>query len=543
MKSTQPERIIGRYALFREIASGGMASVHLGRLLGPVGFSRVVAIKRLHPHLARDPEFVAMFIDEARLAARVQHPNVVPTLDVVALDGELFIVMEYIEGESLARLVRLAKTKGQRIPLDVINAVMIGTLHGLHAAHGARGEGGRALGLVHRDVSPQNILIGADGLVRVVDFGIAIAAGRSHRTASGVLKGKLRYMAPEQVMLEAVDRRTDVYAASVVLWELLAGRGLFAGESEWQVAEQIRNGNTPPPSSFNSEVSPALDQIVQKGCATKREDRFPTAGDMAEALIAAAPCAIGRTVGKFVESLARESLSERRRWVEKAEASTSDVQSLEALSHEDAERTGEPETLARELAAEDDELPTTVEAEGDDGKGDEEEPSKTRAGGAFAGTRPVQPAEAASVAPAQAVADQPAQAPAERVRRRLPPAAGGVVAGVFLAAVLGLVALASRSSTPTQDEAVSNSVSHSNAPPTPVVASSGLPSRSSAAPPEAAPSAEHGTSASGTARQTKLRPAATLPAAAPQKPPLDCNPPYYVDGNGDKHFRRECLKQ
>ncbi len=381
MSTPQPERIIGRYALFCEIASGGMASVHLGRLLGPVGFSRVVAVKRLHPHLARDPEFVTMFIDEARLAARVQHPNVVPTLDVVALDGELFIVMEYVEGESLARLSRYSKDSGQRIPLDVQMAIIVGTLSGLHAAHEARGEGGRALRLVHRDISPQNILIGADGLVRVVDFGIAMAAGRSHRTASGVLKGKLRYMAPEQVMLEPVDRRTDIYAASVVLWELLSARRLFTGSSDFHIAEQIRQGVTEPPSKFNPEVSTEIDRIVLRGCARRPDDRFPSALEMAEALIAAAPCAIAGTIGRLVESLARESLARRRRLIEQAESIPSD---LRVLSPED--RASISDGFMPEI---EDEQPTRVvdESSGNDDSrtvAQEEASPKTRPGGAFA---------------------------------------------------------------------------------------------------------------------------------------------------------------
>src|ERR1700678_963304 len=162
--SAVPVRIVGRYALYGELASGGMATVHIGRLLGPVGFSRTVAIKKLHPQYAKEPQFVSMFMDEARLAARIRHPNVLGTLDVVVLDGELFLVMDYVEGESVQRLVHAAKPQGGRVPLPIAGAILVGALDGLHAAHEATSEQGEPLGLIHRDVSPQNILVGTDGI-------------------------------------------------------------------------------------------------------------------------------------------------------------------------------------------------------------------------------------------------------------------------------------------------------------------------------------------------------------------------------------------
>ena len=214
---------IGRYGIYGKIASGGMASVHFGRLLGAVGFSRTVAIKRLHPHLAEDPEFLATMIDEARMAARIHHPNVVPTLDVVSADGELLVVMEYVRGESLSRLLRAEVGSGRRVPLPIASAIVIGALHGLHAAHEATSDRGTPLGIVHRDVSPQNLLVGIDGLARVIDFGVAKAAGRLQTTRDGVLKGKMAYMAPEQLAGREAPRAADVYGMGVVLWETLAG--------------------------------------------------------------------------------------------------------------------------------------------------------------------------------------------------------------------------------------------------------------------------------------------------------------------------------
>src|SRR5271155_444715 len=237
------QRQIGRYVLHGKIASGGMATVHFGRLLGGAGFSRTVAIKRLHQHLAGEPAFRATLIDEARMAARIHHPNVVPTLDVVSDDGELLVVMEYVRGESLSRLVRTGHEGEQRrVPLRVAVAIAVGALHGLHAAHEARSDLGEPLGIVHRDVSPQNILVGTDGLARVIDFGIAKAAGRLQSTREGIVKGKIAYMAPEQLAAHETTRAVDVYGMGVVLWEMLSGKRLYQGDTEGAVLGQVMSG-------------------------------------------------------------------------------------------------------------------------------------------------------------------------------------------------------------------------------------------------------------------------------------------------------------
>jgi serine/threonine-protein kinase len=320
------ERVVGRYALYGEIASGGMATVHFGRLQGPVGFSRTVAIKRLHPQFAKDPEFVSMFLDEARLAARIQHPNVVATLDVVALEGELFLVMEYVQGESLARLIRNLRQLGARIPPRVVGSIMAGVLYGLHAAHEAKSERGQPLGIVHRDVSPQNILVGSDGVTRVLDFGVAKAAGRVQTTREGQIKGKLAYMAPEQIRGFPVDRRTDVYGAAVVLWEALTNRRLFDGEHEGIILHRVLEGEVHPPSRLQPDLPTALDMVVMRGLSRDPGYRFQSAREMAVALEDVMPMATSRAVGEWLEQIAGDSLARRAERVKEIESVSSSGQ-------------------------------------------------------------------------------------------------------------------------------------------------------------------------------------------------------------------------
>ena len=327
--------IFGRYALYEELASGGMATVHLGRLLGTAGFSRTVAIKRLHPQFAKDPEFVTMFLDEARLAVRIQHPNVAQTFDVVAESGELLIVMEYIHGETASRLLKALKAP---LAPDIAVSIVSGALHGLHAAHEAKSERGEPLGIVHRDVSPQNLIVGRDGVTRVLDFGIAKAAGRFHTTEDGKIKGKLAYMAPEQVRGEKVTRQTDVWAAGVVLWELLSGRRFARGDHPGQVVEQVLYGKPKKPSSIAAGVPAALDAIVLRALSRKPSERFATAKEMALALEAAHRPALASAVSAWVEEVAGGSLESRAQQLASVESSDSSekmaslVQSLMADS-------------------------------------------------------------------------------------------------------------------------------------------------------------------------------------------------------------------
>jgi eukaryotic-like serine/threonine-protein kinase len=319
-------RIVGRYALFDEIAAGGMATIHLGRLVGPVGFSRTVAIKTLHPQFAKDPEFVEMFLEEARLASRIQHPNVISTVDVATAEGEVFLVMEYVAGESLAKLVRSALKKGDPMPVEIAVSVLAGMLHGLHATHEAKNEQLEPMHIVHRDVSPQNVLVGLDGVARIFDFGVAKAAAMRSQTASdGQMKGKLSYMSPEQLNSRDVDRRTDVFAAGVVAWECLAGRRLFAGSDPGEVLAKVLTLDIPAPIDVLSSVPRALSNTVMRALERSPDQRWQTARDFAIELERNVALAAPHMVGDWVALHAGEALQDRRRRVEAVERASADL--------------------------------------------------------------------------------------------------------------------------------------------------------------------------------------------------------------------------
>lgn len=273
-----------RYELLGELASGGMATVFLARMRRPMGFSRLVAIKAMHPQFAKDPSFVSMFLDEARLTARLRHPNVVPTMDIVAEDGHLLLVMEYVEGASLATLLRSARAAGAKIPLGIACAIVHDMLLGLHEAHQAKDDEGLPLSIIHRDVSPQNVLVGLDGLSRVLDFGVAKARQNTHRSNDNEIKGKIPYMPPEQLFGEALDHRVDVYAAGVTLWEALCCERLFDGPSETALVRQISETPIRKPSTCLPDLPPAIDALVMKALEREAKDRFSSALEMAEAI-------------------------------------------------------------------------------------------------------------------------------------------------------------------------------------------------------------------------------------------------------------------
>jgi serine/threonine-protein kinase len=321
--------IAGRYVIGESFASGGTGTVHLGRIVGAGGFSRVVAVKRLFPGIAAHRGFREMLLEEARLVSRIRHPNVVAALDVVEEEQDLYIVMEYVHGPSLAQLLTRARSSAEPIPVEIAAGIVEAVLFGLHAAHEARGEEGLPLGIVHRDVSPQNILVGADGVTRLIDFGIAKAATRMQTTDPGVVKGKLGYMAPEQFLYQPVSRHSDVYAASVVLWEALTNRRLFEGRSKKLKEEgagsirQALETKVVPPSHYRSGIDAELDGSILRGLELEPSDRFPTAEAMALALRRAHAAASPVEIARWLERFAPDELElaeERVRLLEQAPA-------------------------------------------------------------------------------------------------------------------------------------------------------------------------------------------------------------------------------
>jgi serine/threonine-protein kinase len=321
-------QMLDRYEILAEIASGGMATVYLARLASAQGFERVVAIKKLHPHLEREKEFIEMFLDEARIAARIHHPNVVATIEFGQTPRGHFLVMDYIEGPTLAKLLSKASATGEPIPAPVAIRIVLDSLAGLQVAHDLVNEHGTAMDVVHRDVSPQNILIGLDGTGRITDFGVARAASRLAVTRTGQLKGKLGYMAPEQARGEVTDRRADVFAMGIILWESLAGRRLFKGrsDSEAETLSKVLYSDIPRISSVVPGIAPALDEICAKALARKLTDRFATCAEFIEALEQAAELSMpqraggppgfriasARDVAKYVEFTYGAELAQRR---------------------------------------------------------------------------------------------------------------------------------------------------------------------------------------------------------------------------------------
>ncbi len=327
--SSEADRHLDRFELIAEIASGGMATVYLGRLSGAGGFQRFVAIKRLHPHLANDEEFVQMFLDEARLAARLHHPNVVPILEIGQSPQGYYLVMEYVEGDTLARILARSAQAGRMLPPKVSMRVCIDTISGLHVAHEMKDDDQQPLNIVHRDVSPQNILIGMDGSARITDFGVARAATRLSTTRTGQLKGKLAYMAPEQARGADVDRRADIFAMGIVIWECLAQKRLFKGEGEADTLNRVLYEPIPSCKQANPDVPAALEAVVMRALERDRDKRYDTASDLGDALEKAARDAnlMGshKDVAAHLESVLGTDISAQRdavrAWIARSEPS------------------------------------------------------------------------------------------------------------------------------------------------------------------------------------------------------------------------------
>jgi eukaryotic-like serine/threonine-protein kinase len=275
---------LGRYRVVDEIGVGGMASVHLARMDGPGGFQKWVAIKRIHPHLVEDDQFVDMFLDEARIAAGINHANVAQVFDLGKDDNTYWIAMEYLHGEPLREVMRRAEERGLHLTPELAAKICSDAAEGLHAAHELRGKNGQLLGLVHRDVTPHNLFLTYDGYTKVVDFGIAKVADRLSSTRAGTLKGKLAYMSPEQVRGAEVDRTTDIFALGVVLWELTTNQRLFRMDTDLDTLEKVQACVVPAPSSLVVNYPMELESVVMRALAKRKQDRFQTAREFSRAL-------------------------------------------------------------------------------------------------------------------------------------------------------------------------------------------------------------------------------------------------------------------
>ena len=275
---------LGPYTLVERVAAGGMAEVYVARRRGPHGFEKTVAVKRILPELAQDHDFVSMFVDEARVSARLCHPNVVQVFDFGEESGELYMAMEYVEGTTVAKLVRAAASQDVPLPLEVVLHVILSVLRALEHAHGMRGEQGRPLGLVHRDVSPGNMLVSRGGEVKLTDFGIVRAAELERRTNVGQVKGKLGYMSPEQVLGKDLDPRSDLFTVGIVLAELLTRAPLFGSGNEIAVLERIRDGDVSTFERTAEDVPDDVKRLVYRALAPTPQDRFASAAVFAEAV-------------------------------------------------------------------------------------------------------------------------------------------------------------------------------------------------------------------------------------------------------------------
>jgi serine/threonine-protein kinase len=282
-----PRRMLDRYEIIAEIARGGMGTVLLARLAGAGGFERLMAIKLMHEHLAEDESFVTMLLDEARTAANIHHPNAVGIVDIAESALGYYLVMSYVEGFTLAELIGHPDLSArERIRLGL--RLLLDACHGLHAAHTTKNARGEPLDIVHRDVSPQNVLVGLDGVGRIVDFGIALAASRMAASRPGVLKGKPSYMAPEQAKGDSCDARADVFALGIILWEILIGRRLFQAEMDLATLVQVMDAPIPVPSTLQPLVPEALDAVVMKALERDLGGRYESARALARELEAAA---------------------------------------------------------------------------------------------------------------------------------------------------------------------------------------------------------------------------------------------------------------
>ena len=329
--------ILGKYRLIAELGQGGMADVYLAMIAGPTGsgFTKLAVVKRLRPNLVEDPEFVAMLVDEARISARLNHPNVVQTLEVGFEHEEYYLAMEFLDGQPLHRVQRRASRSGVELPRDLSCLVVADVLSGLHHAHELADYDGSPLGVVHRDVNPQNVFVTYDGAIKVVDFGIAKAAGRVAETRQGVVKGKVRYMSPEQALGSEIDRRSDLFAAGLLLWEAATGKRFWGELHDLDIIHALVTGDfDPSPRSVDPSVPSELDAMCIKALAFRAEDRYGTAGELRdhlEGFLSESLVAARRRLGRLVGDMFEKERADVRAVIARASRSAHDAPSMATL--------------------------------------------------------------------------------------------------------------------------------------------------------------------------------------------------------------------
>src|SRR5215813_4099324 len=270
----------GKYYLLERVNVGGMAEVFKAKAFGVEGFERLLAVKRILPNIAEDKEFIEMFIDEAKISVQLNHANIAQIFDLGKVEDSFFIALEFVHGKDLRAIFDRCRQATQIMPIAQACFVIMKVCEGLDYAHNKRDAQGRELNLVHRDVSPQNVLVSYEGEIKLIDFGIAKAAGKASKTQAGILKGKFGYMSPEQVRGLPIDRRSDIFSVGIVLYELLTGERLFVGESDFSTLEKVRNVEILPPSTYNRKIPDELERIVLKTLAKDVEDRYQNAIDL-----------------------------------------------------------------------------------------------------------------------------------------------------------------------------------------------------------------------------------------------------------------------
>lgn len=497
-------RLIGRYALYDALGQGAMGAVSIGVARGADrGRPTLIAAKELLPSLERDPARHAMLFDEMRLTRLAQHPNVVAVRDLV-YDGEaMVLVMDYVHGESLRRLLASslrqarATDQGEGIPLRIAAAIARDLCRALEAAHGARDEKDQVLGLVHRDVTPENVLVDAEGVVRLADFGVAKAEGRIHATRGDGVKGKLPYLAPEQVGGE-VTARTDIYAAGLVLWEMLAGRRALRGENEAHLLVQVLSPSIPAPSTVAPTTPSTLDDVVARAIAPVPGDRFASAAELGAAIeLAVGPDGIAgpREVAAWVDALVGDRLAERRATIDRmlAAEAESDVPTQDMF----------PSGSTVPVVA-----PVFASANA---------PGKRKLGWV------------AGIAVAASFAFVVSTAFAVRAHVTAPAARAAAATEETAATATTATAMATTATTATPI-AIANTITAATVPAAPVVATF------EPAPETPAPGA------SASPRSAKRKAAPSPPPQAPQHARAACDPPYVVDAKGIVVYKNECLK-